>query len=142
MARKVKLYQEIVSRVVAMRNCKKTGKEEWYYKHDGALRKLCDQYLPSGSGLDAQPTVNIYVTTDDRLLIECADFHHMDAHGGYDGWTEHDVIVTPSLQFGMALRVTGRNRNGIKEYIREVFYHALNKTIMLNDDGSHHEVHD
>ena len=121
----VPLYQEIVARVVAMRNCKKSGNEEWYYRHDVALRKLCTQYLPSGSGLDAQPAVNIYLTTDAKLLIECADFHHMDEHGGYDGWSNHDIIVTPSLQFGMGLRVTGRDRNGVKEYIRSVFYHAL-----------------
>ncbi len=125
----VPLYQEIVARVVAMRNCKKSGNEAWYYRHDVALQKLCDQYLPSGSGLDAQPKVNIYLTTDTRLLIAHADFHHMDEHGSYDGWSAHDVVVTPSLQFGINVRVTGRDRNDIKNYIRDVFTHALTQPV-------------
>ena len=49
----------------------------------------------------------------------------MDEHGGYDGWTEHKIIVTPSLVYGFELRVTGKDRNDIKDYIAEVMHGAL-----------------
>ena len=50
----------------------------------------------------------------------------MTEHGYYDGWTEHDVIVTPSLRSpGFSLRITGRNRRDIKEYIADAFHDAL-----------------
>jgi hypothetical protein len=83
------------------------------------LQKL-ESFLPSGSGFDNGSTINLKESRPDRLVIDTA-FHHMDEHGYYDGWTEHKVIVTPSLQWGYVLRVTGRNRNWIKDYIYEVF---------------------
>ena len=49
----------------------------------------------------------------------------MDAGGGYDGWTEHSVIVTPDLATGFDLKVTGRDKRDIKEYLGELFYAAL-----------------
>jgi len=49
----------------------------------------------------------------------------MDEHGYYDGWTEHKVIVTPHLTHEFDLKVTGRDKNGIKDYIVETFDNAL-----------------
>jgi hypothetical protein len=53
----------------------------------------------------------------------------MNDGGFYDGWTDHSVIVTPSLVEGFNLRVTGRNRKDIKEYIAEQFCMALDQDI-------------
>ena len=50
--------------------------------------------------------------------------------GMYDGWTEHTVTVRPSLQFGFRLSISGRNRNGIKDYIAEVFGEILNTEVV------------
>jgi hypothetical protein len=75
---------------------------------------------PSGSGFDSGTTLNEEKSKENRLVFDTA-FHHMDEWGGYDGWTEHQVIVTPSLVFGFTLRITGRDRNGIKDYINDVF---------------------
>ena len=49
----------------------------------------------------------------------------MDEHGSYDEWTDHTVIVTASLIHGLNIKITGRNRNDIKEYLRDVFYDFL-----------------
>jgi hypothetical protein len=45
----------------------------------------------------------------------------MNEGGYYDGWTEHQVIITPSLQHGFDVRVTGQDRNEIKDYLAELF---------------------
>lgn len=47
----------------------------------------------------------------------------------YDGWTDHTVIVTPSLRSGFDIRITGRDRNQTKEYLYEVFDSALREVI-------------
>lgn len=76
--------------------------------------------LPHGSGFDAGCSVDMQKSTPQRIVIDTS-FHHMDENGYYDGWTEHQVIITPCLMFGFVLKVTGRNRNQIKEYIADSF---------------------
>jgi hypothetical protein len=49
----------------------------------------------------------------------------MDAEGYYREWTSHEVIVAPHLSHAITVTVTGRNTNGIKEYIGETFHQAL-----------------
>jgi len=82
------------------------------------------KYLPSGSGIDAGCKVLVEESNENRLVIKTA-FHHMNEVGYYDGWTHHKIIVTPSLIHGFDLRITGRDKNGIKEYLGQLFDHVL-----------------
>ena len=61
-------------------------------------------------------------------------FHHMNDGGFYDGWTEHSVVVTPSLVYGFDTRITGRDRNDIKNYIGEEMDLRLRNTIKTEVD--------
>lgn len=80
---------------------------------------------PSGSGFDRGTQFNVTRSGDTRLVFNTA-FHHMNEHGYYDGWTEHEVIVTPVLSIsGISVRVTGKDKNNIKEYIHDTFYNWL-----------------
>lgn len=90
---------------------------------EGKLAKL-QAMLPQGSGFDIGSKVLRLSSTPQRIVIQ-ADFHHMDEHGYYDGWSEHQVIITPCLQWGFKLRVTGRDRRGIKEYISDQFHDII-----------------
>jgi len=81
---------------------------------------------PSGSGFDAGTSVD---TDRSDVLIFSASFHHMDDAGYYGGWTEHTVRVKPSLAWGFDLTVSGRDRNGIKDYIGETFADWLNEMV-------------
>jgi hypothetical protein len=87
------------------------------------LEALIRDRMPGGSGFDNGTTLDDDATRTDKLVFRTA-FHHMDESGGYDGWTEHTVIVTPAFG-GFDIRVTGRNRNDIKAYIADTFHHAL-----------------
>jgi hypothetical protein len=116
----LKHYQEISSKLNAMENCLKSGNTEWYDKHEQKIRDICKNELPSGSGFDNGTQLNWDKSTPEKLVFETS-FHHMDECGYYDGWTEHSVIVTPSLQFGFNIKVSGKNRNDIKSYIHEIF---------------------
>ena len=86
--------------------------------------------LPSGSGIDAGSSIDTEKSKPDRIVINLS-FHHMTEHGVYDGWTEHEIIATPSLAFGFNVRVTGRNRNDIKAYLGDIFAWSLDEDIEL-----------
>lgn len=104
--------------------CKARSNQEWAHKHRDTIETICKGHLPSGSGFDGGTTLDFDKSTSEKLVFRTA-FHHMGEHGGYDGWTEHDVIVTPSFVSSVTIRVTGRNQNDIKDYIGEMFHDAL-----------------
>lgn len=120
----MKLYKAFAQAFAAYQNCLKSGNGQWEYHWHERIETLCKTKLPHGSGFDAGTTFDFDRSKPERLVFRTA-FHHMDEHGHYDGWTEHDVIVTPSLLFDFDLRVTGRDRNMIKEYIAAVFSEDL-----------------
>jgi hypothetical protein len=121
---KTPLYQQIASLLQAIKNCQETDNKEWQEKHVVALDQLIKLYLPSGSGFDLGTTINLEKSTPDKLVFETA-FHHMNEDGYYDGWTNHTVIITPSLSVAFYTLVTGKNKNDIKDYVADCFCCAL-----------------
>lgn len=114
----MKLYQAIACKLIAIENCIRSANWEWKERHEDTLNALI-QSGPSGGGIDAGIELLVSECKPDRLVFSC-DFHHMDEFGGYDGWTDHKAIVTPSLFNGIDVRITGRNRNDIKSYLEDV----------------------
>lgn len=100
----------------------KRNNPEWFDKHSERIEQLVRNYLPSGSGFDNGTTLDLNASHADKLVF-CTAYHHM-VEGYYDGWTEHTVTVTPAFNH-FHLRVSGRNRNDIKDYIADVFGCAL-----------------
>jgi hypothetical protein len=84
------------------------------------LEKLVTEYMPSGSGLDRGTQLLTERSGPEKLVFVTA-FHHMTEHGYYDGWTDHIVTVTPAFDGSLYVRVSGRNRNGIKDVIADTF---------------------
>lgn len=123
----MEVYQAIARKIEAMRNCDKSGNGEWFTRHHDAIDNIMREHMPSGSGFDAGTQFDAceHVDNEKDSLAFITCFHHMNDCGLYDGWTQHTVIVRPSLSHGFTLRVTGRDRNGIKEYISDVFNNAL-----------------
>jgi hypothetical protein len=122
-----KLYQAIASKVMARVSCKENN-PEWFDKHETAIEKLVADHMPSGSGIDTGTTIDFEKSRADRLVFTCS-YHHMNETGYYDGWTDHTVTVIPSLAFGFDLKISGRDRNGIKDYLGDVFQHALSQIV-------------
>ena len=123
----VTTIQAIAQKLQAIKNCDNADNLEWSKRHADSLYRLIENHMPSGSGFDNGTTLDD--STRENRIVFNADFHHMDDAGYYDGWTSHQVIVTPDLSFGFAVRVTGKNRNDIKNYIAETFHHCLSETI-------------
>lgn len=120
------LYSELSSLLQARRNCARISlnSPECFKHHTETIERLVDQHLPSGSGFDSGTKLDLDASREDKLVF-VTSFHHMNQNGFYDGWTEHTVTVTPSLSDRFHLRVSGRNRNDVKDYIHESFDVAL-----------------
>lgn len=138
----IPVYQAISRKLSAIAKCKAVVNSEYPYKQTVSLERLISLAIPSGSGLDSGPELSEDSTPE--KLIFSADYHHMNDHGYYSGWTQHQVIVRPSLCWGISLSVTGRDRNEIKECIAELFQHALTRLVVETADGweyAKEEVH-
>ena len=120
--RKKPLYVVISSVLQALRNCEAKQSSDWMRTHKERLSKLND-LLPSGCGFDNGSKLDLELSQPQKLVFNTS-FHHMHDTGVYDGWTEHTVTVTPVFG-GFDLKIGGRNRNDIKEYIGEVFHSTL-----------------
>lgn len=125
---KKKVYQEIASRLNAIENCEKRENWEWRDKHEEAIREIARNHLPSGSGIDTGTRIDFDKSNPEKIVL-LMSYHHMNENGMYDGWTDHTITVRPSLQFGFNLTISGRNRNDLKDYLHEVYEHALNREI-------------
>lgn len=119
---------EIARAVVALRNCEKSG-NDFADIHRERISEMVSEYLPNGSGFDSGTEIDLAESDGETRLTFRTSFHHMDDNGAYCGWTEHRVVVSPSLALGTSIRVTGRDKRGIKDYIGETFHHALERAL-------------
>lgn len=121
--RGVSLLQAFVQALGAWRRCKGgQGAPGWEARWNAYIEVL-ERELPHGSGLDNKVKF-VREKCNSRRVVIAADFHHMNGDGFYTGWTDHEIIVTATHD-GPDIRVTGRNRNDIKDYLAETFGHAL-----------------
>jgi hypothetical protein len=124
------LYVELAESLGAVIRCRAAPGQygDWEARHSARIERATKDYMPSGSGFDSGTTIDLDASTADKLVFSTS-YHHMNENGFYDGWTDHDIIVTPDLASGFKLRITGRDRNGIKDYIAETFDSALRQPV-------------
>ena len=118
---------EIYSRLMAIESCKKSNNAEWLDKHTEKLIEL-EKRLPSGSGIDCGTKIDTRDLKANQFKLTVS-FHHMDENGFYDGWTDHVITVRPSFG-GIDLTISGKNKNDIKGYLLDTYYHALTEEII------------
>ncbi|ARK07572.1 hypothetical protein LAV_00197 [Sphingobium phage Lacusarx] len=123
----MRVFEAIATAFTARQNCEKSGNTDWHAIWSDRISTLCREELPSGSGISAT-SFDWLASRPDRLVF-LTSFHHMHESGYYDGWSDHSAIVTPSFLGGFDIRMTGRNRNDIKDYLAETLHHALSREI-------------
>jgi len=126
------VYRRIAELLSAIRICEQNGNGEWLERHRARLDMLMNT-APSGSGWDLGTGLIDDECRDNRLVFR-GSFHHLN-EGYYDGWTDHTIVVRAHLVFGIDLKVTGRDRNDIKEYLSEMFHGWLTEEITEDADG-------
>ena len=131
-----KMIEHLASAVNAYHNGKARGNTEWTNKHSDRVERMCKDVLPHGSGIDSGCTIDLdECGADGERIVIHTSYHHMNDSGMYDGWTEHAVICKPSFVHTIDLRITGRDRNGIKEYLYDVFRTVLTAQVHENYDS-------
>lgn len=120
----MKRYEQIALLIGAVQNCAKGGNYEWKERHEDSLDEIMLNTSPSGGGIDNGTSIDVDNCTADKLVFATA-FHHMDENGYYDGWTDHTIAVKPSLIGGITLRISGPNRNDIKDHLHDVYHSWL-----------------
>jgi len=98
----------------------------WYEKHKEDIDKQMET-APNGSGFDNGTTL-VEEDCNSKKLVFLTAYHHLDDIGYYVKWTDHKVIITSAFD-GFDMRITGKNFNGIKEYIADVFNAWLNEDV-------------
>lgn len=135
------LFQHIARSIQALKTCQQTPVNEFGVRiHSEALEQFED-LLPSGSGIDCGTKINIEKSTAKALWLSFS-YHHMNENGMYDGWSEHELVVTPSLTSNFDLRITGRDRNQVKDYLYDVYQSNLSDEIdsEVIGEGIHREI--
>jgi hypothetical protein len=134
-----KLYQVLASTIEARRNCAERMEthSEWFEKHGDTIDQLVLELMPSGSGIDTGTAIDLDTSHGEKLVFHCS-YHHMNDGGMYDGWTEHTITVTPSFS-GLNLRISGRNRNEIKDYLYETVDYALQTVVVWNEEKQRYQ---
>lgn len=110
------LYRELSATIQAYKNCLAANPQntEWAKKHRETLMRLVD-LLPYGSGIESLE-VDFEKSHLEKIIVYLS-FHHMNADGFYCGYTDHTITITPSFHDGVNLRISGSNRQDIKEYL-------------------------
>ena len=119
-----KVYQAIAQALQAHQACVISGNGTWEERHKDRILTLVRDYMPAGAGVDNGTHLNFEASTPEKLVFDVG-FHHMSDGGYYTGWTQHKIIITPSLAHGFDIKVTGRDKNGIKEYLADTYHSAL-----------------
>jgi hypothetical protein len=121
------LYKLIASTMVAFHNCVKHDNSMWENRHRELLTLIEREILPRGSGIDAGCQFDYSKSNEKRIVIDFS-FHHMDSNGMYCGWEDYTLTITPSFS-GIDLRITGKNKNDIKEYLYQTFDYILSEVV-------------
>lgn len=110
------LHRALIAKAAAEERGTYLWSERWQERIDQLL-----DTAPSGSGFDAGTQVQSW---NSHQLKFKTSYHHMQ-DGFYVGWTDHVITVQPGWRGPEVTRCTGSSRNGLKDYIFEVFYDWL-----------------
>ena len=93
---------------------------ETYNRYEKTVNEF-ENNLPEGSGICGTKIIK----ATNKIIEIKTSYHHMDEHGFYDGWTEHKIKIVPTFS-GEDIKISGRNRNDIKDYLHEIFSQFIN----------------
>lgn len=84
--------------------------------------------LPHGSGIDSGCRIDVEKSGYQKVIIYFS-FHHME-DGYYSGWSDYKLICTSDFS-GLQLRIVGKDKDYLKDYLYDVFDEVLNREVEL-----------
>lgn len=122
----MKTYEKLAMTIQARINCIASKNDDWINTHETTIDTIMKS-APSGSGFDSGTKIDLDKSDNKKLVFNTA-FHHLNDDGYYIGWSHHTVIVTPDFN-GIDIRITGKDKRDIKDYIAETFSFWLDSEV-------------
>lgn len=148
MSETVPLYSKIAALLLQWTNCQKSGNDVGRHRAAYSLSQIMMR-APSGGGIDCGTRLIPFDYDGDRYdtteykggpIKFFVEFHHMNDGGYYDGWTEHTITLRPHLIFGYELTISGKDKNGIKDYLADIYGGWLNESVPRWDEYGETEI--
>lgn len=124
----MQLYQKIASTIISIKNCEKSGNQQWIEKQKDTLYDIERQKLPRGSGIDSGCKINLEKSNEQKIVID-VPYHCMDENGYYAGWRDYQIIIRAHLAFGATVDVKGRDYDGLKDYLADLFNYVIGEEV-------------
>ena len=121
---KQELYKQIANLCIAEKQCS----PDWKFKHRERLINYAQNNLPSGSGIDSGCILWIDDSGADKIIIKFS-YHFMNENGMYDGWEDYELTLRPDFVNGFLMKITGKNRDDVKDYFYDTFDYALRQLV-------------
>ncbi len=99
-------------------NADRSGNAEWSARHRATIASIL-RNAPTGSGIDNGTELDEQRTGAERIVFKVA-YHRMNEHG-YVGWRTYTVRIVPSFVGSFTVTVAGRDDNGTKDYLADVY---------------------
>jgi len=112
----MKVYEQISRK---FKRCTEDNNHDWEIRHLQDIADLCREHLPHGSGFDVGVDF-IPEDSDENSLVFDVQYHHMDNYGGYAGWSEHTVAITPDLAWGFEAHILDSKQNEYDQLAEEL----------------------
>jgi hypothetical protein len=127
----MKVYQMLSQIIDVLQIESKHRVKKWEEMYEDDLKEIVDNYLPSGSGFDRSFRINMEKSKRDKIYFDFS-YHCMNDDGYYDGWITVTGKITPSLIYGMNLKLNWHGYNGkykflLDDYFYDVLDQYLNK---------------
>lgn len=131
MTRPQTMAAALVSCETALKRSVESGNPEWVTRWQTRIAKLIE-LIPSGSGIDRGPRKRSDVEISSTAIRFEIGYHHMNEGGFYDGWTEHTITIRPAFE-GVDVRVSGPNRNEVKDHLHEAMEYAFTRHVVWDE---------
>ena len=113
----MKLYQKI-ARVASQKNKSLKEKE----------LALLQELLPYGNGIETGCVISLK-STHKRIVIDIAY-----GHPNYtDDITTYQVVITPSFEEGINVRITGKNKDKLIEWLQKQYLQAIFREALMQE---------
>lgn len=108
------------------KNCEwlKTVNDSFLSECENRIDKL-EKMLPSGSGIDCGCKID-HKNSGIKKVVITFDYHFMNEDGYYDGWGSFKLTVLPRLDGNIDMKISGKDRNQVKDYFYDLFDTELN----------------
>lgn len=130
MTRPQTMAAAFVSCETALLNSVENGNPEWVTRWQTRIAKLVE-VIPRGSGIDRAPRKRSDIEVMPSVIRFEIGYHHED-DGGFYGWTDHVITIRPAFD-GLDVRVSGRNRRNVKDYLHEAMEHAFTRHVTWDE---------